>query len=169
MQILNSTLDDCDTILALYDAAIALQRARAQRHWMPFGIDRVHSEIAEGRQWKLVVDGRIACVFLTAESDPAIWSERDAEPAVYLHRIVTDPAFRGRNFTATITEWALGRAKERGKAFVRLDTWDDNCRLKELYERCGFQRVGTVTPTALDMLPSHYEGVTLALFEIRVE
>jgi ribosomal protein S18 acetylase RimI-like enzyme len=168
MEILNSTLDDREAILALYDAAIALQRARSQRHWLPFDVDRVEAEIAEGRQWKIVIDGRIACVFLTAESDPAIWMERDVEPSLYLHRIVTDPEFRGRGFTAAITKWALDRAKARGRKFVRLDTWDDNTRLKELYARCGFELVGTVAPTALETLPSHYEGVTLALFEIAV-
>jgi GNAT superfamily N-acetyltransferase len=169
MQILNSTLDDCDAILALYDVAIALQKAHSHLHWLPFDVRMVRGEIAESRQWKIVIDGRIACVFLTAYSDPAIWLERNADPAIYVHRIVTDPAFRGRNFAAEITKWARQRGKEWGKKFVRLDTWDENPRLKELYTRCGFQFVGVVTPTALDSLPSHYKGVALALFEMSVE
>jgi len=105
-------------------------------------------------------------VFLSLLADPAIWGEKDADPAVYLHRIVTNPEFRGHNFVAHITEWAKEHGKLLDKKFVRLDTWSDNLRLKEHYLRCGFQFVGVVLPTDFTVLPSHYAGISLGLFEI---
>jgi GNAT superfamily N-acetyltransferase len=169
MKFLNSTLDDVDAILALYEAAIALQKAKSSWHWLPFDASRVEAEIAEGRQWKILVDGQIACIFLTAYSDPDIWGDTDTEPSIYLHRIVTDPAFRGQNFVAEIVKWSNGTGKMLGKKFIRLDTWSENTRLKELYLKCGFRFVRTVAPSTSGALPSHYAGVTLGLFEKRID
>jgi GNAT superfamily N-acetyltransferase len=169
MQFLNSTADDLDAILALYDAAIALQKEKSHLHWLPFDVRVVQTEIAEGRQRKIVLDGRIACIFLTADSDPNIWGEADTEPSMYLHRIVTDPSFRGRNFVIEIVKWCSREGKTLGKQFIRLDTWSENPRLKELYLKCGFQFVRTVAPSNLGTLPAHYAGITLDLFEKRID
>lgn len=169
MQFLNSTTDDLDTILALYDAAIALQKSRSHLHWVPFDARMVEAEIAEGRQWKVVVEGQIAGIFLTADSDPHIWGDAGLEPAIYLHRIVTNPAFRGRNLVMDIVTWCDRQGKVRGKKFIRLDTWSDNLRLSELYLKCGFHFVRTVAPSDKAALPSHYAGITLGLFEKRID
>jgi ribosomal protein S18 acetylase RimI-like enzyme len=169
MEIVNSRPEDMAAIFELYDAAIAHQKAVSHLHWLPFDPLLVEAEIAEGRQWKIIVDGRIACIFLIAYSDPAIWGERDADPAVYIHRIVTNPLFRGRKFVAHIVEWAKGHARAHGKKFIRLDTWSDNLRLKELYLACGFEFLGVVVPADPAALPSHYSGISLGLYEIGID
>jgi GNAT superfamily N-acetyltransferase len=169
MKILNSTLNDLTAIFELYDAAIAHQKAVSHLHWLPFDPKMVLAEIEERRQWKIVIDGQIACVFATAYSDPAIWGEKDAEPSVYLHRIVTNPAFRGQNFVGAIVAWAKQHGQMLGKKFVRLDTWSDNLKLKEVYVRNGFAFIGIVRPADPGSLPSHYSGIALALFEIAID
>ena len=165
MKFLKSTMADLDVIHTLYDAAIALQKARSHVHWLPFDARMVQTEIAEGRQWKIVLEGRIACIFLVADSDPNIWGDSDTEPSIYLHRIVTDPSFRGRNFVMEIVKWCSQEGKTLGKRFIRLDTWSENPRLKELYLKCGFHYVRTVAPSISETLPAHYAGITLDLFE----
>jgi len=169
MEIVNSTLDDLQTIFDLYDAAIVHQKAVSHLHWLPFERDRVENEIVQGRQWKILVDGQVACIFATAYADPEIWGEKDADPAVYLHRIVTNPAFRGRNFVAAIVDWAKSHGRALDKSYVRLDTWSDNPRLKQHYLACGFEFLGIITPRDLSKLPSHYTGISLALFEIGLD
>lgn len=169
MKVINSTPTDLETIFNLYDAAIAHQKAVSDQHWLPFDRAMVEAEIAEGRQWKIVVDGEIACIFLVAYADPHIWGEKDRDPAVYLHRIVTNPAFRGRGFVAVIVEWARAHGRALGKKFVRLDTWADNLRLKEIYERCGFRFLGVERPANPAALPSHYSTIWLGYFEMGVE
>lgn len=168
MTFLQSTTEDLETIFALYDAAIAHQKAVSNMYWLPFDRALVTQEIAEGRQWKIIVDGQTACVFVVAYQDAAIWGERDSAPSVYLHRIVTHPEFRGRNFVGAILEWAKVHGKETGKSYVRLDTWAENLKLKEIYERNGFQFLGVVTPNDLSALPSHYSGIRLSLFEVGI-
>ena len=168
MQILNSTQADLQTIFDLYDAAIAHQKAVSNLHWLPFDRKMVEMEIEENRQWKILIDGQVACVFVTAYADPAIWAEKDADPSVYLHRIVTNPGFRGQNFVAAILEWSQIHGKSLGKQFVRLDTWAENLKLKEVYLRSGFQFVGVITPSDPSTLPSHYSGISLGLFESEI-
>lgn len=168
MEFLPSESADLEAIFDLYDAAIAHQQAVSHLHWLPFERSRVEAEIAEGRQWKIVVDGRIACIFLVAYADPDIWGEQDADPAVYLHRIVTNPQFRGRKFVFHIVQWAKMHGREKGKKLIRLDTWSENLRLKEHYLQCGFRFLGITTPANLAALPSHYAGVSLGLFELSI-
>jgi ribosomal protein S18 acetylase RimI-like enzyme len=169
MEITNSTTADLETIFDLYDAAVAHQKAVSDQHWLPFDRQLVADEIAEGRQWKIVVDGQIACIFLTAYSDPAIWGEKDLDPSIYLHRIVTNPAFRGRNFVQKIVDWSKTQARTTGKKYIRLDTWSDNPKLKELYIQCGFQFLGNQTPANPAALPIHYSTITLGMFELAVD
>lgn len=168
MEIVRSTVDDLQTIFDLYDAAIAHQKAVSNQFWLPFDRKLVETEIAEGRQWKIVVDGETACVFVTAYSDADIWGEKDLDPSVYLHRIVTNPAFRGRNFVGVIIEWARVHGKSLGKKFLRLDTWAENLKLKEIYTRNGFAFLGNAAPANPAGLPSHYSGIMLGFYEMEI-
>jgi RimJ/RimL family protein N-acetyltransferase len=67
-----------------------------------------------------------------------------------------------------ILEWSKEHGKALGKAYVRLDTWAENLKLKEIYERNGFQFLGVVTPSDLSALPSHYSGIRLSIFQAEV-
>lgn len=160
--------DDLDTILGLFDQAIIHQKAVSNQHWLPFERAMVEEELAEGRIWKIVVDGQIACVFLVAYSDPHIWGERDKDPSVYLHRITTNPDFRGRGFVGAIVGWAKEHGRAMGKKYLRLDTWADNLRLKDLYVGHGFRFLGVERPAHPEALPSYYSTVVLGMFEMEI-
>ena len=169
MDFLNSTTADIEAIYALYDAAIVHQKAVSTMHWLPFDREMVLQEIAEGRQWKIMVDGQIACIFVTTYSDADIWGERDLEPSIYFHRIVTDSAFRGRKFVQEIVNWGKIHGKALGRKYLRLDTWSDNPKLKELYIAAGFTFLGIGPPANPAGLPKHYSTITLAYFEMAIE
>lgn len=96
MQIINSTKEDIKTIFEFYDAAIAYQKIKFNKHWQGFDTALIEKEIKENRQYKIVVDGSIVCIFAITFNDPVIWCEKDKDPAVYIHRIVTHPAFQGK-------------------------------------------------------------------------
>jgi hypothetical protein len=93
----NSTLQDIDEILLLYKIATDFQKKKFTSHWPAFDRELIETEIYENRQWKLIADGKIACIWATTFEDPQIWEERNQEPAVYLHRIATNPDFRGNH------------------------------------------------------------------------
>ena len=168
MEIVNAGIDDLGTLMTFYDNAIAHQKAVSNLVWKGFDKPVVVKEIEEGRQWKIMIDGKVACVFMTAFNDPDIWDGRDKDAAIYIHRICTDPDFRGRGFVKLITDWAIDFAKNNNLGFVRLDTWQDNAKLHEIYLNAGFTYVGLKLIDASGNLPKHYWGVTLGLFEINV-
>lgn len=168
MEIVNAGIEDLETLMGFYDDAIAHQKAVSNLVWKGFDKPVVVKEIEEGRQWKIMIDGKVACVFMTVLNDPAIWDEKDKDTAVYIHRISTNPDFRGKGFVKIITDWAIGFAHSKQLDYVRLDTWQDNAKLHDIYTKAGFTYVRKKLIDASANLPKHYWGVTLALFEIKV-
>jgi GNAT superfamily N-acetyltransferase len=169
MQITECAPDDFGAILELYDKAVEFQKTKFHKHWLKFDEALIEKEIRENRLWKILEGEEIACIFSIAYSDPLIWGERADESALYIHRIVTNPLFRGRSYVKTIIEWAKGYGLRLGKKFIRIDTWGDNQKLNDYYLGCGFTFIGTVTPQDTDKLPKHYAGISLSLFEIEIE
>lgn len=170
MKIINSTPEDIDAIFALYDEAVAYQKLHYNQHWQGFEVAMVQKEINEKWQWKIIdQDQNILCIFATAFSDPVIWEEKDKDPSIYLHRIVTNPIFRGKNYVNYIIEWAKEYALQHNIKFIRMDTWGKNEKLINYYKKCGFNFIGLTTPAASSSLPKHYSAALLSLFEIEVK
>ncbi|WP_339658779.1 GNAT family N-acetyltransferase [Flavobacterium frigidarium] len=168
MKIASSTVSDIDSIFKMYDLAVAYQKTKFNKHWMGFDREMVLNEIAETRQWKIVIDDEIACVFAITFEDESIWKEKNADPSVYFHRIVTNPKFKGQQFVTKIVQWGLAFAKEKKLNYLRMDTWGDNEELINYYQKCGFDFLGVIIPEYKG-LPKHYEGISLSLFQIKVE
>ncbi len=168
LKIINSTIEDIETIFKLYDDAIAHQKKVFHKHWAGFERSLIEKEIAEQRQWKIVMGDDIACIFAVTYNDAAIWRERDSDPSIYIHRIVTNPDFRGSAFVRDIVAWAIPFCVQNGKKFIRMDTWADNPKLIAYYQTFGFKYMGDTQPENVDGLPKHYSGNPLALFEIVV-
>lgn len=165
LQVQNSHSTDIDAIFDFYDMAIAHQKKVSNKHRQGFSREMVQTEIDENRQYKILVDGESACVFAVTFNDQLIWGERDQD-AIYIHRIVTHPEFRGLSFVKEIINWAKDYAAKNSIKFIRMDTWADNEKLLEYYTSCGFDYVGVVSMEKTDGLPKHYEGISLSLFEI---
>jgi len=169
MEIVNALDSDFDLIFDLYGKAIEFQKTVFDRHWLGFDADLVRREIDENRLWKILEGDDAACIFSVAYEDPVIWGEGSNESAMYIHRIVTNPDFRGRGYVKAIAEWARTHAYENALQYIRMDTWGDNLKLKDYYIGCGFEYKGVITPAESPTLPKHYSGITLGLFEIDLE
>lgn len=167
MIITQSIPDDVPVIRELFAAAIEYQKQKVDNHWHELNEAGLVKEIAEQLHWKIMEKDRIAAFFSIAFTDALIWDERDADPAIYLHRIVTNPSFRGRGYVGAITDWAEAYGGEAGKAFVRLDTDRNNTRLNAYYQQCGYTFCGTKTfhDTSNPLIPKHYFGAGLSLYE----
>lgn len=169
MTILNSTEADIPEIFRLYKIAAAYQHTKGNVVvWPDFDPFLVETEINENRQWKMIIDGKIACVWATTFSDEQIWEERNGDSAVYIHRIATDTDIRGQNLVSRIVEWAKVYAAENKLDYVRLDTLGDNTRLIGHYTRAGFTFLGIFDLKDTSGLPAHYQGMPACLFEIKL-
>ncbi len=169
MEIKNSTANDIDEIFRLYGIASEYQKSKeGVVVWPTFKRQLVATEINENRQWKLLIDNQIACVWAIAFSDEQIWEEKNADAAIYIHRIATNPDFRGNNFVAIIVEWAKAYAIKLQKDYVRLDTLGNNERLIKHYVNAGFEFLGMFDLANTDGLPDHYKEAPACLFEINL-
>jgi RimJ/RimL family protein N-acetyltransferase len=168
MKIKNSTSQDINEIFSLYKIATDFQKTKYTVYWPEFERSFVETEISENRQWKIEIDGKIACVWATTFSDPQIWEDRNNDPAIYLHRIASNPDFRGQNLVSQIVEWAKIFAFENKKLFIRMDTVGDNPGLITYYQKCGFDFLGLLKLKDTRGLPSHYDNATVSLFQIKL-
>ena len=169
MEIKNCTITDIEEIFRLYRIATEFQKTRFTVFWPEFERSLIEIEIAENRQWKLIIDGAIACNWAITFSDPKIWEERNADSAIYIHRITTNPDYRGRNFVLKIVEWAKDFAAKNNIDFIRLDTIGNNEKLIEHYKKAGFDFLGMFKLKDTRGLPEHYNKAFACLFEISLK
>tara|TARA_R110002074_G_scaffold39190_1_gene105504 strand:+ start:5765 stop:6283 length:519 start_codon:yes stop_codon:yes gene_type:complete len=167
MLVKNVNIEDIDEIFRLYKIASNYQKSKKTVVvWPDFDREMVSQEIAGHRQFKLLIDDKIACIWAITFSDAQIWEKRNEDPAIYIHRIATNPEFRGHNFVGSIVEWAKDYAKIHNKQYIRLDTIGDNTRLITHYCNCGFNFLGMFELPNVDELPPHYKEGPACLFEI---
>ncbi|MDR3714846.1 MAG: GNAT family N-acetyltransferase [Puia sp.] len=198
MTITHTTIEDLDTIRELFGLAIQYQQSKAANHWHGMDEALIKREIGEHLHWKIVEEGiveekmmrekmmrekrmvagrgrvreqalpAIVCFFSVAFADSLVWDERDADPSLYLHRIITNPAFRGRGYVKHIIAWAESFGAAAGKRYIRLDTHVDNQRLNAYYQECGFVFCGVKKFDGQEGnpgVPRHYLGSGLSLYE----
>jgi len=167
MVVKNVRKEDIDEIFRLYNIASNYQKSKKTVVvWPDFDREMVSQEIVEHRQFKLLIDNEIACIWAITFSDAQIWEKRNEDPAIYIHRIATNPKFRGHNFVGAIVDWAKDYANVHTKQFIRLDTIGENTRLINHYCNCGFDFLGMFDLPNVDELPPHYKEGPVCLFEI---
>jgi ribosomal protein S18 acetylase RimI-like enzyme len=169
MVIKNVTITDIGEVFKFYKIASEYQTAKKKVVvWPDFERAMVETEIAENRQFKLLINNEIACIWAITFSDKQIWEERNKDTAVYIHRIATDPKFRGNNFVADIVTWAKEYVKQKNIQFIRLDTLGNNIKLIAHYKSAGFDFLGLFNLKNTDRLPDHYQLAPVCLFEINL-
>lgn len=166
MTITNSTPKDIDTIFKLYDAATAYQKTVNNKSWSGFEQVLVEKEINENRHFKIMEGDEMACTFVITFSDPIIWKNSEEDKAIYLHRIATNPNFRGRGYIKKIVEWSIAYARKNEMDFIRMDTHSGNERLNRHYISSGFTYKGISSIEWTNDLPEHYKDGPFSLFEI---
>lgn len=169
MTITNSNPKDIEEIFRLYKLATEYQKVTfPENQWPEFERQLIEKEILENRQFKILIEDRIACVWAITFSDPEIWEQKNNDPAIYIHRIATNPEFRGNNFVAIIVDWARKYAKSHNKEYIRLDTCGHNTNLINHYKKAGFDFLGIQKLENSQGLPAHYENADVCYFEIKL-
>ena len=169
MDIKNSTLKDLLTIVELYGVATEYMKSKNQVAWPEFSRDLIVSEIEEMRQWKLMIDGKIACIWATTLSDESIWGAQNNDSALYIHRIATHPDFRGQQLVKKIVDWADRYCINKSLDYVRMDTVGLNQGLIKHYQNQGFEFLGSRKLDCVDSLPKHYQEGPVCLFQRTVD
>lgn len=169
MIIANSTKEDMPEIFRLYKLATGFQKVIfPESQWPEFDEELVKAEIVENRQFKLLIDNNIACVWSITYNDLEIWEDNDNNSSIYIHRIAANPKFRGNNFVGRIVDWSKNFANNKNKQFIRMDTCGKNERLIDHYTSCGFKFLGMKKLKNTSELPSHYHKADVCFFEMEL-
>lgn len=164
-----SNLKDVDDILKLYNLARAVQKEKNAVPWGKIDRTQVEQEINDGRQYKLLINGEIATVWLYTFNDKEIWQEKNKDSAIYIHRIATNPKFRGQQMVNRVFVFTEDYAKEHLIKLMGLDTAGFNKGLIKLYTKNGFNYLCTTKIEDYTNLPLHYKDVAVCLFERKVK
>lgn len=168
MTIQNSVLKDIPDIFRLYQIATDYMKSKNQVHWPEFPKELILSEIEEKRQWKLIIDEHVACIWATTLNDELIWGHENKEPSLYIHRIAINPEFRGQNLAKKLIDWANEFGKNQGLTYIRMDTVGLNEGLIAHYKKLGFEFLGSKALENTDGLPEHYQAGGVCYFQKKI-
>ncbi|HTH57926.1 MAG TPA: GNAT family N-acetyltransferase [Cyclobacteriaceae bacterium] len=167
-KIVNTTPRDLSFIYELFDLSVKYQEARGYPSWKNYDKGALTLDVENKQQYKVIIDTQIGIVFSVRYSDKVIWRAMDQGDAIYLHRIVVNPAFKGQKLFGQILNWAIQQAKQKRLGFVRMDTWAANEKIIDYYKGFGFKFIGNYTTPDTDELPKHNRNLALALLELKL-
>jgi GNAT superfamily N-acetyltransferase len=143
-------LENLQDILNLIDDAAAWLQNRGLDQWAkPWPSreerdERVRKSLLDGDTW-LLWDGPtlVATVTTHRHANPKLWNEMEqAEPAVYVHRLIVSRNYAGLDIGAGLLDWTAARAaREYGALWIRGEVWNTNEALHKYYKQRGFSYV----------------------------
>lgn len=166
--ILNTSKEDLPFIYSLYEEAIAYIKKNNYVGWTTYDKDFIKNDIENNLQFKIVQDDHILCLFSICFSDKLIWRKKEKGNAVYLHRIVVNPIFKGHKQFDKVLHWVYEFATKTGLKYIRMDTWADNPNIISYYKSFGFRHIEDYTTPNTPKLPKQHRNLKVALLELEV-
>jgi ribosomal protein S18 acetylase RimI-like enzyme len=150
MRIRLATRDDLPALLELMRRVVPLMLASGNLQWdETYPNEAVFlRDIDLGQLW--VADAEtciagLAAITMDQEPDYAQVGWDISEPAIVVHRLAVDPAFRGAGTAGALMQKAEEVAVERGIAVLRVDTNTQNAATQRLFPKLGYQFAGEIS------------------------
>ena len=145
MEIRNSKDDDFESILKLYDKARAFmaQHGNASQWGNSYPAkELIESDIASGKSYVCIEDGKIVATFYFAVEDEPTYATINGAwlndlPYGVVHRIASDGTTKGAG--TFCIKWAMSQINN-----IKIDTHNDNKPMQNLLEKLGFVRCGII-------------------------
>jgi ribosomal protein S18 acetylase RimI-like enzyme len=150
MQIRLATKDDLPSLMALVKRVVPLMRATGNLQWdETYPNEAVFQrDIDLNQLWVAEVNGNIAgvaAVTMDQEPDYTQVGWNIEEPAIVVHRLAVDPAFRGQGAAGALMQIAEEVAVERGITVLRVDTNTQNEATQRLFPKLGYVLAGEIS------------------------
>jgi ribosomal protein S18 acetylase RimI-like enzyme len=149
MQIRLAVNEDVAALMTLLRRVVPLMRAAGNLQWDDAypNAGVFERDIELGQLWVAEIDGVIAGVAaLTSDQEPEYaqvgWDI--TEPAVVVHRLAVDPAFRGAGVAGALMRKAEEVAVEREIRVLRVDTNTLNEATQRLFPKLGYALAGEI-------------------------
>lgn len=165
----NTEKQDLDLIYLFFEKAIQYMQKKQFVGWTTYDKTFIKRDQENKLQFKIVQNHRLVCVFSICFSDALIWREKETGDAIYLHRIVVNPLFKGQQQLAKILHWVRDLASEQNLKYIRMDTWADNQNIIDYYKSFGFKHIENYTTPNTPQLPEQHRDLKVALLEMKLE
>jgi GNAT superfamily N-acetyltransferase len=132
---------DVGTVSDILREAASWLDARGEPLWTDSELlpDRIIDEVADGLYW-LAEDGGVALGTVRFQlEDPLFWPDLSSGEAVFVHRLAVRRVAAGGVVSSFLLQWAIERARQLGRPYLRLDCDAARPRLRAFYERFGFR------------------------------
>lgn len=72
-------------------------------------------------------------------TDELFWPDIHQDESAFIHRLAVRRNYAGGKVSTALLRWSVNRAANLGRRYLRLDCEASRPKLKDLYERFGFQ------------------------------
>ena len=165
IEISNTTRKDLPDILWLFEEAMRLQGKDGYIVWNKIDKTGLENDIDNNLQFKMIKGNEVLCIFSVQYSDPFIWRDLDQNNAIYLHRIVVNPRFRGKKLFEKVLNWSVNLVRQKKLKYIRMDTWADNAKIIDYYKSFGFRFIENYRTSNTPELPIQNRNLHVALLE----
>jgi ribosomal protein S18 acetylase RimI-like enzyme len=141
--------EDLPALVQLVRRVVPLMRATGNLQWDENYPDEAvfRRDIDMKQLWICEIDSEIAgiaAVTMDQEPDYAQVGWDIHEPAIVVHRLAVDPAFRGAGVASALMQKAEEVAVERGITVLRVDTNTHNEATQRLFPKLGYLLAGEI-------------------------
>ncbi len=143
-------LQDVGPVMGILRRVVPAMQAEGNLQWderYP-NADVFVSDVENGALWIAMAGEALAGVAaITSDQSPEYadvgWDLK--EPAVVVHRLAVDVAFRGQGIARALMEQAENIAADRGVTVMRIDTNTQNRATQQLFPRLGYRFCGEIS------------------------
>ena len=149
MRIRFATEEDIPALMRLVRRVVPLMRAAGDLQWDEnYPDEAVFGRDIDLKQLWIAQIGteiaRVGAITMDQEPDYAQVGWNIEEPAIVVHRIAVDPAFRGAGVATALMQKAEEVAIERGIDVLRVDTNTQNEAIQRLFPKLGYELAGEI-------------------------
>lgn len=136
-----ATMGDTESISAILVAAAEWISSKGAPMWKSgeLAADRIADDVRSGLFFVAEREGEVVGTLKFELSDRRFWSDRPEGEAAFVHRLAVKRTAAGTGLSFVLLEWARRRAASMGLLYLRLDCEASRTKLRELYERFGFE------------------------------
>jgi ribosomal protein S18 acetylase RimI-like enzyme len=149
MQIRLANHEDLPALITLIRRVVPIMIASGNLQWdESYPNEEVFGrDIRLGQLWIVEIDTAIAgvaAITMDQEPDYAQVGWDIEEPAIVVHRLAVDPAFRGAGVARALMQMAEEVAADRSLTVLRVDTNTQNEATQRLFPQLGYQLAGEI-------------------------
>lgn len=143
-------IDDIQSIMNIIKAATLEMESKNIHQWDEIYPDKavINEDIANGNLLVNEEDGIISALIVLNEDQSEEYGDLNwkytSGKQLVIHRLCVDPKAQGGGIARRLLEYADEFAVKNGYRAIRLDAFAQNERALRLYEKNGYEKVGSV-------------------------